>query len=51
MAYTFIFDDGQVVTIKADTVKQAMDVFEEKWYQGKFDNCNFKVYKNSGFKI
>lgn len=49
--YVFVFNNGESYGIKAESIKDAMSKFEERWYTFYFDQYDFQVYQLNGYEI
>lgn len=49
--YTFIFENGKVLSIEASSRKEAIEIIHRDWYKDICYNQNFKAYKNNGWHV
>lgn len=51
LLWTFVFEDGKVLTIEASTRKEAIEIIHDKWFKDICFMQNFKAYRNTGWSI
>ena len=49
--WTFIFEDGKVLTITAESRKEAINHIHEYWFKDICYNQNFSAYKSTGYSF
>lgn len=49
--WTFVFEEGKVLTIRANSRKEAIEYIHEHWYKDICYNQNFTTYKSTGGNV